>query len=139
MSKRPHMRSRFSIGILVLLATTRARASGYHIDEQDARATGRAGAVTASPSNASTIYYNPGGVGALEGLHVAAGVSLVAPRATFHAAFTDAETSVDNKVSVLPQGFVTYRLSELFAVGLGFDLPFGLKLEWPETSPGRAI
>ena len=133
------MRAKLSIGILVLLTTTRARASGYHIDEQDARATGRAGTVIASPYNASTIYYNPGGIGTLQGLHIDVGVSLVAPRASFFAAGTNAETSIDNKASFLPQGFATYRLGDVVSLGLGLYLPFGLKLEWPETSPGRSI
>jgi long-chain fatty acid transport protein len=133
------MRARLSIGILVLLATTRAHASGYHIDEQDARATGRAGAVIASPANASTIYYNPGGIGTLEGLHIDAGANLLVPHASFIPAGTNDETSIDNKVLFLPQGFVTYRIGQVVAVGLGIDLPFGLKLEWPATSPGRSI
>jgi long-chain fatty acid transport protein len=124
---------------VALGVTTRAEASGYHIDEQDARATGRAGAVIASPVNGSTIYYNPGGLGALQGFHVDVGVSLVAPRASFFAADTNVETSVDNKVLPLPQAFVTYRLSDLVALGLGFYFPFGLKLDWPADSPGRAI
>jgi long-chain fatty acid transport protein len=133
------MRARLSIGFLVLLATTRAEASGYHIDEQDARATGRGGAVLASPFNASDIYYNPGGLGTLEGLQINAGVSLVAPRATFRAAATNAETSVANKVIPLPQIFASYRLGSVVTLGLGEYTPFGLKLEWPETSPGRQI
>jgi long-chain fatty acid transport protein len=133
------MRARLSIGFLVLLATTRAEASGYHIDEQDARATGRGGAVIASPFNASNIYYNPGGLGTLQGLNIDAGISLVLPRATFHAAETNAETSVDKKVIPLVQVFGSYRLGSVVSLGLGLYTPFGLKLEWPETSPGRQI
>jgi long-chain fatty acid transport protein len=133
------MRARLSIGFLVLLATTRAEASGYHIDEQDARATGRGGAVIASPFNASNIYYNPGGLGTLQGLQINAGVSLVAPRADFRAALTNAETSIDKKVIPLPQIFASYRLGSVVTLGLGAYTPFGLKLEWPETSPGRQI
>ena len=53
--------------------TEAAHAGGYHIDEQDARATGRAGAVTANPGNASSIYYNPAGIATLRGLRIDAG------------------------------------------------------------------
>src|SRR6185295_20120623 len=60
-------------------------------------------------------------------------------RASFFAATTNAETSIDNNALFLPQLFATYRLGEVVAVGLGLDLPFGLKLEWPATSPGRSI
>jgi long-chain fatty acid transport protein len=121
----------------VLLVARVANAGGYHVDEQDARATGRAGAVTANPTNGSAIYYNPGGVGRLRGLHIDVGASLVSTSAHFQSAAGGTETDADSPVFVLPQAYVTYRLSDLFAVGLGFNTPFGLLLRWPETSPGR--
>jgi long-chain fatty acid transport protein len=122
---------------LVLLPAV-ARGSGFHIDEQDARATGRAGAVTANPTNASTIHYNPAGVADLEGFHVDAGVSLVGPSARFRLGSTGAETSASDEVFALPQGYVTYRVNDIVGLGLGFNEPFGLSVTWPDTSPGRA-
>src|SRR5262245_21908948 len=70
----------------VLLVAPPARAGGFHIDEQDARATGRAGAVTANPANASAIYYNPGGVGMLNGLGIEVGGALISPSSSFKSA-----------------------------------------------------
>jgi long-chain fatty acid transport protein len=131
------MRETFLVTVSVVLVAGVASAGGYHIDEQDARATGRAGAVTANPGNASAIYYNPGGVGTLEGIGIEAGASLVSTSATFTSAVNGAETDADTKVHLLPQGYVTYRLSDLFAFGVGFNSPFGLALRWPDTSPGR--
>src|SRR4051812_9428764 len=131
------MRESLPVVASVLLVARVASAGGYHIDEQDARATARAGAVTANPANGSAIYYNPGGVGRLEGIGLEVGGALVAPSASFKSAINGAETSADEKVFVLPQGYVTWRLSELLAVGVGFNAPFGLSLRWPETSPGR--
>lgn len=116
-----------------------AHASGFHIDEQDARANGRAGAVTASPGNASTIYYNPGGLGQLRGWHVDAGILVVGPSTTFVDASTGVAIDAKVDVFVLPQGYLSYRLSELVSVGIGFNSPFGLALRWPEASPGRSI
>ncbi len=123
----------------VLLVAPGARAGGYHIDEQDARATGRAGAVTANPVNASAIYYNPGGLGTLEGLGIELGGALVSPSASFKSAVTGAKTNADEQVFVLPQAYATWRLADLVAVGVGFNAPFGLSVRWPETSPGRSI
>lgn len=120
------------------LAPASARASGFHIDEQDARATGRAGAVIASPKNASTIYYNPAGLGVLEGVHADLGGSWVAPSAEFTSASSGATTESESQTFVLPQAYVSWRASELVAVGIGFNSPFGLAIEWPASSPGRA-
>jgi long-chain fatty acid transport protein len=130
------MRCRFTA--LLLLTPWAAHASGFHIDEQDARATGRAGAITANPNNASTIYYNPAGVADLTGLHADAGVSLIAPSAKFRLASNGAETSAEDQIFTLPQAYVSYRVNEVLGIGLGFNAPFGLSLSWPETSPGRA-
>ena len=126
-------------GLLVLVSPERARASGFHIDEQDARSTARGGAVTANPTNASAIYYNPAGIGELTGLHIDLGASMVAPSAKFHLAATGAETEAADKVFFLPQAYLSYRITPLVGVGLGFNAPFGLSLSWPETSPGRAV
>jgi len=114
-----------------------AHASGFHIDEQDARATGRGGAVTANPGNASAIYYNPAGLAELRGLNLAGGVSLVTPSAEFTSAADGSQTSAAAQTFVLPQLFASWRASELLAIGVGIYAPFGLALDWPASSPGR--
>jgi long-chain fatty acid transport protein len=123
----------------LLFWCVRAEASGFHIDEQDARATGRAGAVTASPGNASAIYYNPAGIAELPGLELDAGVSLVAPRATFRPADGGSETSARADDFYLPHLYASYRLEQTLALGIGLNAPFGLSLSWPASSPGRAV
>src|SRR5262245_27523523 len=131
------MRRTLLLTASVVLIAREAGASGYHIDEQEPRATGRAGAVTANPSNGSAMHYNPGGVGTLNGLGIEVGASLLVTNADFKSAVTGAVTDAETKVSALPQAYVTYRLSDLLAFGIGFNAPFGLRLTWPETSPGR--
>jgi long-chain fatty acid transport protein len=119
------------------LAPTSALASGFHIDEQDARATGRAGAVVASTNNASAIYYNPAGIADLHGVHVDAGGALVRPYAEFTSSLDGSTTEVNAENVVIPQAFVSWRASELASLGIGVYAPFGLRLDWPESSPGR--
>jgi long-chain fatty acid transport protein len=111
--------------------------SGFHIDEQDARATGRAGAVMASTNNASAIYYNSAGIARLSGLRVDVGASLVRPTAEFRSAVDSSITEADTQTFVLPQAYVSWRASDLVALGIGVHSSFGLALEWPATSPGR--
>jgi long-chain fatty acid transport protein len=133
------MRRRLPIASVLLLFGARAEASGFHIDEQDARATGRAGAVIASAQNASTIYYNSAGIAELDGLSLLAGASLVAPTASFRAAADNRKTSADSDIFYLPHVYASYRVQRELALGIGLNAPFGLSLSWPETSPGRAV
>lgn len=124
---------------LTLLIAQPVAASGFHVDEQDARATGRAGAVTANPENASAIHYNPAGIAGLDGLRVDLGTALVRPSIDFTSASTAETVGMNRDVFVLPQGFVSLRANELVAAGVGVTAPFGFSLDWPEESPGRSL
>ncbi|MEO8177234.1 MAG: outer membrane protein transport protein [Deltaproteobacteria bacterium] len=123
---------------LALLSPGVAWASGFHVDEQDARATGRAGAVIAQGGNAAAIYYSPATIAELRGVQVQVGASLVRPTAEFTPAGGGAITKVDPDSFVLPHLFASWRTSELVALGIGVYSPFGLALSWPASSPARA-
>lgn len=124
--------------LCALLGSSQAQAAGFHIDEQDARATGRAGAVIASASNPSAIYYNPAGLAELEGLQATLGAALVSPVASFTGSDGAAEVATEERRFVLPQVFVAAKVAPWLAVGLGFYAPFGLGIHWPDSSPARA-
>lgn len=138
----PQVRRRaLGVGVALVLggavAPRLAHASGFHIDEQDARATGRAGAVTASTHNASAIYYNPAGIADLNGVQVLVGGAVVRPDASFTSTVDGSVTNVDTANVVLPQAFISWRASELVSLGIGVYAPYGLALDWPASSPGR--
>jgi long-chain fatty acid transport protein len=126
------------LSAVVAMAPRTGEASGFQVNEQDARATGRAGAVIANPGNASAIQYNVAGIAALYGLHIDLGASLVAPSAEFAPADGEAVTHADSDTFVLPHVYASGRLTEVVALGLGVNAPYGLALTWPSTSPGRA-
>src|ERR1700744_3971750 len=84
---------------------------GFRIADQDADATARGDAFAATADNPSAIYYNPAGITQLEGSQALLGsyaislkekVSLDTPGPTSNFA------SVDTKLQVAPQGYVTY-------------------------------
>jgi long-chain fatty acid transport protein len=133
------MRANLSAVAVVLLATSHALASGFHIDEQNARATGRGGAVKANPDSPSAIYYNPAGVAELKGLQLELGASLVSPRGKFTDATTGRTTSPKSNNFVLPNLYLSYRASDLLSFGVGVNTPFGLSIEWSADSPARSI
>ncbi|MBX3156286.1 MAG: TonB-dependent receptor [Deltaproteobacteria bacterium] len=111
-----------------------ASANGFYINEHDAKVTGRAGAAVASDTDASAIVYNPGGIAVSEGTQVSFGGALIVASGRY----TDtggAATDTNSSPAVLPQLMVTSKLHPMVAVGIGFHLPFGLAISWPETSP----
>lgn len=122
---------------VVCLTASRARAAGFQVDEHDAGATGRAGAVIASPRGASTVYYNPAGLAALSGVNVSAGVSLVAPSASYESPDGSLEVSAESRRFPLPHLYASVPASDEVTLGIGVNSPFGLANEWPAESPGR--
>jgi long-chain fatty acid transport protein len=124
---------KFFLVFVAGLATT-ASANGFLINEFDARAVGRGNAESATDSDPSSIYYNIGGLSIAEGTHVMIGGALVAPFATFNQANGNKIES-NTSPQVVPSFFASTRLSDLISVGLGFYVPFGLTLSWPDNAP----
>jgi long-chain fatty acid transport protein len=124
---------------LVLVASLggAASANGFYINEHDAKVTGRGGTSTATDTDPSAIVFNPGGIAVGTGTAISVGAALIAPDASY----TDlnmVKTSTDAPPAVLPQFFITSRVSDMFAVGLGLHMPFGLAISWPCTNAPSA-
>jgi long-chain fatty acid transport protein len=121
-----------ALGLCALAGT--ASANGFFINEHDAKATGRAGATTASNGDASSIIFSPGGIALGEGTDVSLTASLIAAKGSyFDASNMDARTDTDSSPAVLPSIFVRTRINDMFAAGIGFHLPFGLAVSWPDA------
>jgi long-chain fatty acid transport protein len=111
-----------------------ASANGFYINEHDAKATGRAGAITATSDDPSSIIFSPGGIALDEGTSVAITASLITAKGSyFDQNNMDARTDTDSSPAVLPSIFATSRLTDMVAVGVGFHLPFGLAISWPDN------
>jgi long-chain fatty acid transport protein len=122
-----------------------ARSAGYGIYEQGARALGMAGAFTALADDPSALFFNPAGVGRLEGTQVTAGLHLIrierefAGEPAFPGYGVTEEGTADLGTPV--NAYLTHRLADSWGLGVGLNNPFGLKVGWedPEAFTGRFV
>jgi long-chain fatty acid transport protein len=135
---------RLGFGALVLLPGA-AHGAGFGLYEQGARALGSGGAFTARVDDASALFFNPAGLGKLEGGNVVLGTSWIFVTREFagddpYPGRGVRETSPDH--SFFPSHvYWGHRVSPELAVGFGVYNPFGLTTEWenPESFSGRFI
>ncbi|HEY6038403.1 MAG TPA: outer membrane protein transport protein [Kofleriaceae bacterium] len=123
---------KFSLA-LALGATATVHANGFALNEFDAKAVGRGNAEAATDSDASAIFYNVGGLGNADGIQVRVSASLVDPIASF----TTNGTKIDSNTGAqpLPGAFASARVHDMIVVGVGFTMPFGLAISWPDGAP----
>jgi long-chain fatty acid transport protein len=110
--------------------TSIAAANAFNINEHDARVTGRGGAAAASNEEPSSIFLNVGGMAKAEGTNILIGSSLYIAEGYYQTAAGKTET--DSDPALVPSLYVTSRVHEMVAVGIGFHMPFGLSESWPE-------
>jgi long-chain fatty acid transport protein len=88
------------------------------------------GAFTAVADDGSAIYYNPAGIGQIDGTVVEAGLAVIAPeiRYTMHNGATQRST----KGAFAPALFVTHRVTDRLSAGLGLYAPYARDAEFPD-------
>ena len=128
------------IGVPILIAASaHARATGFRLPDQDAFATARGEAFAATADNASAIYYNPAGLGQLQGHQLRGGVYGVDLGLSYH---FPGGGSFDNRkdLHAVPQLFYAYGAETLpLSFGLGIYSPYGLSSEWPQNTGFRTL
>jgi long-chain fatty acid transport protein len=115
-----------------------AGANAFNINEHDPRVTGRGGATAASNDGPSSIVFNPGGIAISEGTNVAIGSAIYIAEGTYQPEGGE-KTKTDSSPSVVPSFYITSRVHDMLAVGVGFHLPFGLAVSWPDSHAQRDI
>ncbi len=121
-----------------LLPLSNAHAAGFFLYEQGARATGRAGAVMATIDDGSAIFHNVAGIAGTKGYSALIGASYVAPNAAY--VNTAGESlSTNQGAAVTPNIYLTAKLTDMIAVGVGFNTPFGSTISWPSGSVAASV
>ena len=117
---------------------TNASANAFNINEHDARVTGRAGASAASNTEPSSVVFNPGGIAVNEGTQVALGSAFYFAEGSYDGDTTEKQKT-DSPMQIVPSLYVTSRVHEMVAVGLGVHFPFGLAVSWPTGHPQEDV
>lgn len=140
--------------LAVLLATSGAlaNASGFQLFEQSVSGLGNAFAGNAAVAeDATTIFFNPAGLTRIPGTQTIAGVHLIAPKTEFEnkgstAAVTNFQgnnvllgTDGGNAgvTGVVPNFYAAHQLTDKLHIGLGVNVPFGLKTSYSSNWVGR--
>jgi long-chain fatty acid transport protein len=127
------------LAALVLCSSFTSFGAGYQLNLQGLRELAMGGTGTAWPWDASTIFYNPGGLARLNSVQAYASILFVTPATAFG-------NSVQNTVSV-PQTFTPFNIyvggpiqeDSRFALGLGIYTSAGMGLKWDDNWIGKYI
>lgn len=124
-----------------------AQASGYRFGSQSVAGQGTADANGAEAADASTIFYNPAGMSRLEGTQISVGATVVVPHSTFNDSgsthFTGAPAGGSAAKDYAPDAvaapslYISKKLNDQLAVGLGIYVPYGAKLDYGNNWTGR--
>jgi long-chain fatty acid transport protein len=110
-----------------------ASANAFNINEHDARVTGRGGATAASNTGPSSIVFNPAGMAFSEGTSFTVNGTIYIAEGQYEPIGGGETTETDSAPSLVPSAYVTSRLHDMVAVGIGLHLPFGLHVSWPDN------
>lgn len=142
------MRNTWQAGVLAgaWLAGGTAQAAGFALMEQGASGLGSAyaGAAVAA-EDASTVFFNPAGIAALDRREFAAALVAVAPAARFQDGGSQAaalqarggEGGDAGGVAPLPSLYYTQPLGGRWRLGVALNVPFGLSTEYDPDWVGR--
>jgi len=138
---------RLSVLFIMLFAWIQAaQAGGFQVGEMSSRATGMGSAFTAVADDASAAWYNPAGVAFMPGSQVMLGGDVLIIPSTKYASNASTKgrggapitgTANDKHQTILiPHGYYTYMDDNSnLGVSISVNAPFGLKTDWPETTP----
>jgi long-chain fatty acid transport protein len=130
---------------VALLAPAGARAAGFSLYEQGARALGMAGATTARTDDPSAMFFNPAGLARIEGHHLLVSPNLIFYRVEFSGVAPSpgfgVEEETESKVFPPFAAYYAQSFGTKVAAGVGVFSPYGLEVDWaePDDFTGRFI
>ncbi len=127
------------LAALILMSSVTSFGAGYQLNLQGIRQLAMGGTGTAWPWDASTIFYNPGGLGRLKSIQAYASVVFVMPATAFGNSMASART---NQQTFTPFNIYVggpIQQDSKFALGLGVYTAAGIGLKWDDNWIGKYI
>ncbi len=119
---------------------------GFRIADQNAEATARGNAFTATADNPSAVFYNPAGITQLEGTRALLGAYAITLKTRVDLAAPGAPgentkfSSTNTDLQAVPTFFLTWKPKDQpIALGLGVYAPYGFAVEYPDDTPFRTM
>ncbi len=128
--------------VAALLAGTLSFAGSFQLNLQGIRQTAMGGSGVAWPWDASTIFFNPGGLSRLSGIQAYGSINFVSPNVKFVQTPTggysaSTESHLTTPFSVYVGGPI--KKDSRLGVGVGIYTPFGSSARWGDSWTGRYI
>ena len=128
-----------------LLTTITSFGAGYQINLEGLRQVAMGGTGTAWPWDASTIFYNPGGLARLHGIQAYVSGCLIMPSTAFGNQMQSGATPTNVRTN--PQSFTPFNVyiggpvqeDSRIALGIGVYTPAGDGLQWDNDWLGRYL
>jgi long-chain fatty acid transport protein len=137
---------RLTAGLALAGCANLAQAAGFALIEQNASGLGNAYAgQAAAATDASTVFFNPAGMGLLPGSQLVVAGNLIKPSAEFQNGGSTAallQTLGDaggdaGDLGFVPNLYYVAPVNQDLSLGIGLNAPFGLKTEYDQTWMGR--
>ena len=130
---------KYLLGASLLVSAITAFGAGYQVNLEGLRQMAMGGTGTAWPWDASTIFYNPGGLARLKNIQVYASGQFIMPATAYGSQLYSGTThqATFSTFNVYIGGPI--QRDSKFALGLGIYTPFGNGLTWDDNWQGKYI
>jgi long-chain fatty acid transport protein len=135
------MRKHVLLTASLLFPAAMAFSAGYQLNLQGLRQLAMGGGGTAMPRDASTIFYNPGGLARLEGMQAYGSVAFVMPRVQYLNQSSGVSARTENQTFTPFSVYVggTIKGVDGLGFGVGVYTPFGSGTKWDDNWSGRYV
>ena len=135
------MKKLLTLSLACVLFASSIYAGGFQINEHGARAMALGGAFTGLANDPSAIYFNPAGITQLKGTRFYFGTTAISPSATYTSGSgsTAREYEMKGQLFTPINFYITQKLGDKLAVGLGVNNQYGLGTKWNGSWPGRYL
>jgi len=126
--------------LLFCFAAMTSFGGGYQVGLHSTRNTGMGLIGTSLSYDASTIFYNPGGMSFLnEKWSLSGGVSLIMARVTFQGKDINYQTHLEHELNTPFYVYASYKATDNLSIGFAVNTPYGNRLSWGDNWQGRYL